>query len=153
MTAYKILKSVYFDKKPLSLVHFITNRCNARCSFCFIDFDNPETFKGELKLDEIEKLTKKLPDSLININFTGGEPFAHKDFVKIAELYFDNTNIDSIFITSNGSLPNRMISFCQDLTTKYPDKKIYFSLSIDSYENEHNRIRKVDNIWTSARRK
>ena len=29
-------------KYPVSLVHFVTNRCNARCSFCFIDFDNPE---------------------------------------------------------------------------------------------------------------
>ena len=37
-----LLKNVYLTKKePVSIVHFITNRCNARCSFCFIDFDNP----------------------------------------------------------------------------------------------------------------
>tara|TARA_B100001057_G_scaffold479820_1_gene551918 strand:- start:865 stop:1062 length:198 start_codon:yes stop_codon:yes gene_type:complete len=39
--------------QPVSLVHFITSRCNARCSFCFIDFDNKDTFKGELTLEEI----------------------------------------------------------------------------------------------------
>jgi MoaA/NifB/PqqE/SkfB family radical SAM enzyme len=41
-----LIKNIYFNKKtPISLIHFITNRCNARCSFCFIDFDNPQTFK------------------------------------------------------------------------------------------------------------
>ena len=150
MTALKILKSVYLDKSPLSLVHFITNRCNARCSFCFIDFDNPKTFNGELNLEEIEILTKKLPKSLININFTGGEPFAHKDFIKIAEIYFKNTNINSIFITSNGSLPDRMIKFCEYFTKNFPEKKIFFSLSIDSFEEEHNKIRKVDKIFQSC---
>ena len=56
-----VLNNVYFKKtEPVSIVHFITNRCNARCSFCFIDFDNPNTFKGELTLGEIEKLTKTL---------------------------------------------------------------------------------------------
>ena len=52
----KVLKNLYFDKKePLSLVHFVTNRCNAWCSFCFIDFDNPKTFHGELSLEEINE--------------------------------------------------------------------------------------------------
>ena len=50
----KVLNNVYFKKKtPISLIHFLTNRCNARCSFCFIDFDNPKTFAGELTLEEI----------------------------------------------------------------------------------------------------
>ena len=45
----RVLKNLYFFKnEPISLVHFITNRCNARCSFCFIDFDDPKTFQGEL---------------------------------------------------------------------------------------------------------
>ena len=40
-----VLKNLHFSKnEPISLVHFITNRCNARCSFCFIDFDNPERY-------------------------------------------------------------------------------------------------------------
>ena len=57
----RVLNNIYFSKnEPISLVHFITNRCNARCSFCFIDFDNPETFKGELSLEEIEEINKKI---------------------------------------------------------------------------------------------
>ena len=72
-----VLQNLYFYKnEPISLVHFVTNRCNARCSFCFIDFDNPKTFQNELTMNEIDTLTKNLGNSLLNVNLTGGEPFA-----------------------------------------------------------------------------
>ena len=67
----KLIKNIYLKKKsPISLIHFLTNRCNARCSFCFIDFDNPVTFKNEMTLSEIEVFTKTLGDTLMNVNFT-----------------------------------------------------------------------------------
>ena len=89
-----VIKNVYFSKnEPVSLVHFVTNRCNARCSFCFIDFDDPKTFEGELSLNEIDLLTKNLGSSLLNVNLTGGEPFARKDLTEIAKLYLKNTTV------------------------------------------------------------
>ena len=81
-----VVKNILFSRnEPVSIVHFLTNRCNARCSFCFIDFDNKDTFKGELTLNEIERLTKTYGKSLLNVNFTGGEPFARKDITDIAK--------------------------------------------------------------------
>ena len=78
-----LIKNIYFNKKtPISLIHFITNRCNARCSFCFIDFDNTQTFKNELTLEEIDQLTKTLGNTLMNVTFTGGEPFMNKEMYK-----------------------------------------------------------------------
>ena len=56
-----VLNNIYFKKtEPVSIVHFLTNRCNARCSFCFINFDDPNTFKNELTLSEIDIFTKNL---------------------------------------------------------------------------------------------
>ena len=147
MTILNLIKNSILKNNPLSLVHFLTNRCNARCSFCFIDFKNPKTFKGELTLDEIEKITKNLPKSLVNVNFTGGEPFARKDIFEIASLYFNNTSIESIFITSNGSLPDRMISFSERIVEKFKDKKLFFSISLDDFAEKHNKIRKLENLY------
>ena len=66
-----VLNNVYIKKaEPVSIVYFLTNRCNARCSFCFINFDDPNTFKNELKLSEIKELTKNLSKSLLNVNLT-----------------------------------------------------------------------------------
>ena len=90
----RLLKNIYFKKdKPVSLIIFLTERCNARCSFCFIDFEDPNTFKSELTLSEIDKLTKNLGKSLLNVNLTGGEPFARKEIIDIAKLYIKNTTI------------------------------------------------------------
>ena len=118
------------QKEPISLVHFVTNRCNARCSFCFIDFDNEDIFKNELSLDEINILTKNLGKSIVNVNFTGGEPFARKDLIDIAECYCNNTSIQSIYITTNGSLPERVENFAKTITQKYPEITLSISISI-----------------------
>ena len=112
----RTVKNIYFSKnEPVSIVHFLTNRCNARCSFCFIDFDDPNTFKGELTLEEIEKLTKNLGKSLLNVNLTGGEPFARKDIVDIAKLYIRNSTVQSMYITTNASLPDRVENFANEI--------------------------------------
>ena len=112
-----VVKNILFNKKePISLVHFVTNRCNARCSFCFIDFDDPKTFSHELSLEEIEKLTKNLGKSLLNVNLTGGEPFARKDLTEIAKSYLSNSTIQSIYVTTNASLPERIKSFATEIS-------------------------------------
>ena len=145
---YNLAKNNYIQKKyPISLVHFVTNRCNARCSFCFIDFDNPDTFKGELSLTEIEKLSLTLGNSIQNINLTGGEPFARKEIKEISEIYIKNAKVGSLFITSNGSLPERIEDYLDNLVPKYPDTKFVFSFSIDNIERKHDKIRKIEGLF------
>ncbi len=148
-----IIANVHITRKnPISLVHFVTNRCNARCSFCFIDFDDPQTFRNELTVDEIDKMTKTLGPSLLNVNLTGGEPFARKELLDIARCYFRNTTVESIFITSNGSLPNRIEKFIDTLSTEFPDKKLIFSFSIDAPPEKHDLIRKIDGLFVDVMR-
>ena len=143
----RVLNNIYFMKnEPISLVHFITNRCNSRCSFCFIDFNNPETFKGELSLDDIEELTKNLGKSLLNVNFTGGEPFARKDMVDIAKLYIKNSTIQSIYITTNASLPDRIENFTKEITKTDDSIEQSFQISIDDLPEKHNKVRKIKNL-------
>jgi radical SAM protein with 4Fe4S-binding SPASM domain len=147
---FDVIKNVYFKRtEPISLVHFLTNRCNARCSFCFIDFDNPKTFANELTLAEIEIFTKNLGNSLLNVNFTGGEPFARKEILDIAKLYYYNTTVQSIYITTNGSLPDRIKSFSSFFKEKN-DLEITVQISIDSLPENHNKIRKINNLFDSC---
>tara|TARA_B100000787_G_scaffold35761_1_gene24990 strand:- start:516 stop:1616 length:1101 start_codon:yes stop_codon:yes gene_type:complete len=145
---FKVLNNVYISKKePISLIHFVTNRCNARCSFCFIDFDDPNTFKGELNIEEIDKLTKTLGNSLLNVNFTGGEPFARSDLTEIAKLYIKNTTIQSIYITTNASLPDRIENFVKEITSLEKKIELGIQISIDDFPNEHNKVRKIKNLF------
>ncbi len=121
-----VLKNVLFKKiEPVSIVHFLTNRCNARCSFCFIDFDDPKTFRGELTLDEIDKMTKNMGETLLNVNFTGGEPFVHPDITTL--LNYARPKVSWINVTTNGT---RTKNFYVDMLQQYLDH-IVFSLHFE----------------------
>ena len=147
----RFLKNIYFKKdKPVSLIIFLTERCNARCSFCFIDFDNPETFKNELTLNEIDELTKNLGKSLLNVNLTGGEPFARKDITEIAKLYIKNTNIQSIYVTTNASLPERVEDFIKNITYLNKNIELTLQISIDDLPDNHDKVRKINNLFDNC---
>ena len=150
-STFGVLKNVYLKRtEPLSLVHFLTNRCNARCSFCFIDFEDPNTFANELTLNEIEKLTKNLGSSLLNANFTGGEPFARKEINEIANLYIVNTTIQSIYITTNASFPDRILSLVKNVSDQSKDIELTIQISIDSFPEIHNKVRKIKNLFNTC---
>ena len=146
-----VIQNILFKKtEPVSIVHFVTNRCNARCSFCFIDFDDPKTFAGELTMDEIDTLTKNLGKSLLNVNITGGEPFARKDLIEIAKKYLTNTTIQSIYITTNASLPDRVKKFAEEISKFKEGIELTFQISIDDFPERHNEVRKVKNLFSSC---
>ena len=146
-----VIKNIFFTRnEPVSLVHFITNRCNARCSFCFIDFDDSNTFKGELSIAEIDKLTKTFGKSLLNVNITGGEPFARKDIVEIAKKYIDNTTIQSIYITTNGSLPERAEKFAEEIVNYDENIELTFQISIDDFPDNHDSVRKIKGLFDNC---
>ena len=134
-------------RHPVSLVHFVTRRCNARCSFCFVDFSGPVTSDGELTADEIDRLTHTLGPRLENVNLTGGEPFLRKDLDRIVASYYRNAGVRSVYITSNGSQPARTEALARTVAAEFPDRKLIVSLSVDSFAEEHDRIRRVKGLF------
>ena len=145
--AWNILLS---QNKPVSIIHFVTNRCNARCPHCFIDFDNPEEQQSTMSIEEIDTLTKTMGDQLMNVNLTGGEPFLRRDLINIARSYYNNTLIDSIFITTHGGLTKQIVNFANIVKKEFPDRKLIFSISIDHFPDQHNKYRKIQNLFQSA---
>lgn len=137
-------------QRPASLVHFITNRCNARCGHCFIDFDDDESQRAVMQIEDIEKLAKTLGPQIMNINLTGGEPFLSKDIAAIATAYFTHSAIDSIYITTHGGLTDRVAAFVEEIAPRFADRKLIFSISVDHLGEEHNRARKVTNLFADA---
>ena len=150
MTPSQVFNLVVGRRFPATIVHFLTDKCNARCPFCFIDFKSPLHGKNELTTEEIEKITRQLPGSLTNVNFTGGEPFLRKDIGEIASAYFANSAVQSIFITSNGYFTERTKNFCLDILGKFPDKEIFIGLSIDDFPENHDKIRKVKGLFSNC---
>ena len=148
MSTAGLVTNVHVTRRhPVSLVHFVTRRCNARCSFCFVDFDNPDPVTSELTVEEIDRLTPTLGPHLQNVNLTGGEPFLRGDLIDIARSYYTNTAIRSVYITTNGALTNRIVPFARTIAHEFPDRKLIVSLSVDAFPEEHDQIRKIDGLF------
>jgi len=145
-----VINSYTTQKEPVSIVHFLTNRCNARCKHCFIDFEDPAVFKSELTLEEIKKLTKSLGNSLFNVNLTGGEPFLRNDIFEIVEAYFHNTPIKSIYITTNGMFTDRTQKFLDNFIRSGIKGKIIFSFSIDNFRDAHDKNRRAKGLYDNT---
>ncbi len=135
---------------PISVVHFITMRCNARCKHCFINFDDPKTFLADLTLDEIQEMSKHMGNSLINVNLTGGEPLLRKDIFEIAKAYFKNAGIQSLYVTTNGMFTEWTKEFIDKFISSGIKGKLIFAISIDNFEEDHNRNRNVENLFKNA---
>ena len=95
-------------------------------------------------------MTKNLGKSLLNVNFTGGEPFARKDMVDIAKLYIKNSTIQSIYVTTNASLPDRIENFIKEISKTDDSIEQSFQISIDDLPEKHNKVRKIKNLFDSC---
>jgi len=147
-----ILKSYLTRNRPVSIVHFITNRCNARCKHCFIDFDDEDVFKDDLTLDETKKFIRNLNTSLKNVNLTGGEPFLRQDLYEIIQEYFNSTSVESVYMTTNGFFVDKMIKLANNFINdkRYNGKKIIYSISLDNFPEKHDENRRIKGLFDKA---
>ncbi len=137
----EFLNAFLYRKNPVYLIQFVTERCNARCPHCFIDFKKE---KKELSIDKIEKLASASGNCLRNVALTGGEPFLRKDLFEIADIWFLNSTAKTISITTNGSMPERIEEFCQKISKR--DIHVFFLFSYDFIAEKHSEYRRLKDL-------
>lgn len=137
-------------REPMSLVHFVTRRCDARCEHCFIDFDAPVTESDNLSITEIETIAKHIGDLLVNVNITGGEPFLVRDLWSICEAWFRCARTDSVYITTHGGFPQRIQSLAEKFLASDLGGRLFVSVSIDNFPEAHDQHRRVPGLFARA---
>ncbi|MDP3728012.1 MAG: radical SAM protein [bacterium] len=149
-TYLKLLK--YFVVKepetPLQLIHFVTSKCNAKCGHCF--YWSQLNTKGELSLEEIDKITRHLPD-LVILNISGGEPFIRPDFADVIKTYYHNTPVKEVTIPTNGTFTEKIKKDCTDILENCPDMDLNIVVSLDGIEKIHDEIRQVKDCYNKAK--
>ena len=126
---------------PVSLINFITQRCNARCPHCFLDFSGKV---DELSAENIAKIADTSGPCLRNIALTGGEPFLREDISDIVDAWLLNSTAQSMTISTNGSMPDRIEKLLQKATRH--KKQLAFSFSYDLIGKAHSDYRKVKDL-------
>ncbi len=76
---------------PVNLIFFVTSRCNLLCTHCFY-WEELNKRKNELELDEIERVSRSLPN-LLSVSLTGGEPYLRPDLPDIAACVTSRCNL------------------------------------------------------------
>ncbi len=136
-------------KTPLQLIHFITSRCNAKCGHCF--YWSQLNTKGELSLEEIDKITTHLPD-LVILNFSGGEPFIRQDFAEVIKTYYRNTLVKEVTIPTNATFTEKMKKDCTEVLEYCKGMELNIVVSLDGLEKIHDEIRQVKDCYKTAKK-
>lgn len=124
---------------PVNLIFFVTSKCNLLCTHCFYweELNQP---KNELSLDEIERVSRSLPN-LLSLSLTGGEPYLRPDLPAIAAAFERNSSVRNIQIPSNGLLVDRTLTRVEELMKRVRSARVCTGVSLDGPEEIHNRIR------------
>lgn len=106
----------------------ITEKCNFSCRYCFAKFDKMD----DLGFDGWRKVIDKAKASgLVDaINFAGGEPVLHKDFVALVKYAYSQGF--KLSLISNGSLLTNPKLMPKELFKCFST----IGISVDSFENE-----------------
>lgn len=133
--------AVFKHQYPMYLINFVTERCNAKCEHCFVDF---KTAKDELTLEQIEKIASTTGPYLRNVGITGGEPFIRNDIFEIVDIWYKNSSITSVSLTTNGSMPNKIEEFCKQISKK--NIPVAVLMSYDYIEEKHSEYRGLKDL-------
>ncbi len=121
---------------PLLLSYEITQRCNARCSFCGY-WRLKESSLG-LPLDKIKKIFDSAYDlGCVLVAITGGEPLLRKDLPAVFE-YAKKTGLSTILLTNGYLLPKRINELHRFLDA--------INVSLDFPDSRHDKIRGLEGL-------
>ena len=120
--------------KKLTTINFhLTDICNYKCKFCFINKENKElSFDNAIII--INKIKQYFDHYHLKgrINLVGGEPLCYKRIQDIID-YIKSLNIDVSIVTNGYLLTNEFI-----INNK--DKLSMIGISVDSIDNNTNKL-------------
>lgn len=130
-----ILLENLFPNKLYFFYIKLTNKCNLNCTICSQTADSKQELG--LSLEEIENGIKKVLPDVIELAFSGGEPFVrYDDLTTLFQKYSIQTPGKTTIFT-NGTIPIK--DFNHFINSK--GEKAFFRISIDGVEEDHDKIR------------
>jgi len=137
---------------PILLNILVTSVCDMRCTHCFFteELDDRPRKKLQMKTDEIVKISETLGGNLGVLILAGGEPFTRKDLPEIARAFYENNNLESIYVMSNGQIQKRIIPDITRMLEECPNLNVTVALGIDGLKDQHEKIRQKPGSWDIA---
>lgn len=130
----------------------VTSFCDMRCTHCFFteELDDAPRKKLQMTTREIEKISETLGGNLGVLILAGGEPFIRKDLPEIARVFYENNRLESLVITSNGQIQERIFPDVRRMFKECPRLNVTVALGIDGLREQHDKIRQKPGSWDTV---
>jgi len=137
---------------PILLNILVTSVCDMRCIHCFFtdELNDKPRKKKQMKTHEIERISETLGANLAVLILAGGEPFTRKDLPEVARAFYENNNLESIYLMSNGQIQQRILPDVTQILDECPNLNVTVALGIDGLKKEHDSIRQKPGSWDIA---
>jgi radical SAM protein with 4Fe4S-binding SPASM domain len=138
----KIRKIEIESKIPVVKI-FSTNKCNAKCYYCFEDGINPVDMTKKTANQTVAFIKEFYTEKKLQINWFGGEPLLNFQVIKqITLMLVDDGYELETHITTNGSLlTQEMVDFFK----KYYSM-ISVQITIDDINEKYYQIKRYDGL-------
>jgi MoaA/NifB/PqqE/SkfB family radical SAM enzyme len=134
---------------PAVLNILVTSVCDMRCTHCFFteELDAAPRKKLQMTIRQIEMISETLGGNLGVLILAGGEPFTRKDLPEIVRAFYKNNRLESVYITSNGQIQNRIFPDVTRMLQECPKLNVTLALGIDGLKEQHDKIRQKAGSW------
>jgi MoaA/NifB/PqqE/SkfB family radical SAM enzyme len=133
--------------KPVHLILFITDHCNAKCGTCFYW---QSLNQGEsLKMDQIDKISDAIGE-LVWLDLSGGEPFLRQDIDRICHRFVDANQVRFINIPTNAIQTGVIEKSVRAILKNPAPFRLNIAISLDGIGETHDRIRGVPGNYPKA---
>ena len=154
--AHRLLRGLLRPNELSTLVLLVTDRCDARCPFCFhTKLRRQASGEGDaagappLTPDEYARITGHLRP-LYQVILGGGEPFLRRDLEEIADAVCDAGAPALVSIPTNGGRPKRTLATVTALAARHPAQTFNVIVSLDAVGEQHDALRGVPGLFRRA---
>lgn len=131
----------YTGIAPFLVVWNYTWGCNQKCKHCYEDAG--EVREDELSTEEAKQIIDEFrEEGVVAIAFSGGEPLVREDIFEVAR--YAKEQGFYVSIATNGTL------ITKDVAKKMKGIFDYAEISLDGFEETHDKFRGVEGSWKRA---
>jgi MoaA/NifB/PqqE/SkfB family radical SAM enzyme len=137
---------------PVILNILITSVCDMRCVHCFFteELDDKPRKKLQMTTGQLARVSETLGGKLPILIIAGGEPFTRKDLPEVVRSFYENNELESVYLMSNGGIQQRIIPDVSRILEECPKLNVTVALGVDGLKEEHEKIRGKVGSWDKA---
>ncbi len=137
---------------PVVLNILITSVCDMRCVHCFFteELNDKPRKKNQMTTDQLQRISETLGGKLPVLIIAGGEPFTRKDLPEVVKAFYENNQLESVYLMSNGGIQQRIMPDVTRILDECPKLNVTVALGIDGLKEEHEKIRGKAGSWDKA---